>query len=52
MKERKKVTVSFRITKDEGEALRQLARVSNSGSLSEYIRTNALSQLDRISTPV
>lgn len=53
MKEEKKDrTLSFRMTANETEALREVMTRQGTRSLSTFIRGNILSQVDRVSTLV
>ena len=46
-KDKKQVTVSFRMTETENELLRELVKENNEKTLSGFIRSNVLSLLDQ-----
>lgn len=52
MKEKRKVNLSFRVTELENELLKELMRLSNQDSLSDFIRGNMLSNLDQVTSVV
>ena len=52
MKEKRKVNLSFRVTELENELLKELMRLSNQDSLSDFIRGNMLSNLDQVTSVI
>jgi len=47
-KDKKQVTVSFRMTETENELFRELVKANDNKTLSAFIRSNVLSLLDRV----
>ena len=52
MKDKKNKTLSFRLTANENEALREVMTKHGTTSLSTFIRGNILSRVDQVCTLV
>lgn len=52
MKDKKEKTLSFRLTTNENEALREVMTKHGARSLSTFIRGNILSRVDEVCTSV